>query len=53
MHVFKMHEITLKKLFIYMSFSDTFEEQVRKEIAYREEVAKQLQIVRGKYLLVS
>ncbi|KAG8181360.1 hypothetical protein JTE90_008835 [Oedothorax gibbosus] len=30
----------------YQAIRDTFEEQVRKEIAYREEVAKQLQIVR-------
>lgn len=29
-------------------FEDSLEEQVRKEITYREELAKQLQLVRGK-----
>ncbi|GFU53254.1 hypothetical protein TNCV_2952931 [Trichonephila clavipes] len=33
----------------YQAIRDTFEEQVRKEIAYREEVAKQLQIVREQW----
>ncbi|XP_023213933.1 SKI family transcriptional corepressor 2-like [Centruroides sculpturatus] len=31
----------------YQMIRGTFEEQVRKEIAYREEIAKQLQLVRG------
>ena len=33
----------------YVPPNESLEDHVRKEVAYREEVAKQLQLVRGKY----
>ena len=31
---------------------ETFQEQVNREMAYREEMSKQLQVVRGKFIVI-